>query len=992
MRLPFLGLGASLPSAIVPLPKAIAAQSQEALAAWQPPGTVPSRAIARQDQTATARSRSKAIAAQDQLARGRGRSRALAAQDQRATATGSLTANLWPNGYQFQHEIRLRAWGAGTGSVANFLLPFAGVSDAFKTIANGGEVQASDGKDIRFETTGGTKLGHVLVSYDGTAGRIIALVNMPRNFAAAESVFAYLGKPGMMSSEESAADARAGGWLAWFRGFSLTDRTGQGRNFTESTFPPQTSLLGWPAYGFDGAGHFVGQSDSSWANGVSAISCVSLAQAAATNELRELYNISVGTAGELGLRYKGSDGRLVAIAKFGASVFNYESANGSQSTEPQAVAYVAAAGSPIRMAINGEMDTPSSPSGSPTGTLSISDTLEWGKGGRGSIGSWNGPGAFLALRSGAMSNAEMESMTAALVDPRLVYGVGEANLVNVPNRSPVALPVFATAEAGTPKNINVTGSAYDANSDALTVTDVSVAKGSATATVPNASDVRLTGNTGLTQDVILDFGLRDGGNKRSRGRVYAEVKGADLSPELPTPLRTLTVGNSSELTDALGGSSSLGPLQPGDQINLAGTVANQTTYGGTFTISRNGTAPTNANRNGVPIVITAQNILGARMTGSFNLNGTNVWLRGIDFDRQNGTGNGVSMSAPHTRLLRCRFRRFRTPVGKAGDMTVTYQNRFQKIWYCEFMDWDGRCISGKTTNGGVAYPSYPHIAYCHAHDNAFPPAGPDYGNGREWLQLGQTQGGTGADCRVNLGALVEYIRIERCYLPLGDGGGTRPQGTYHDENEPISIKASDNIVRYVTFGPAMGGLINNRFGNRNEISSSYIASGQGIGVYGDDNLILYNRLLSGMRIQIYAGTQWMDLGTTGENADAQAAMGIVDGVQRRVWVAPQANPTARRTIAAGNNGLLRIGQVAGTTAGKPIYQTKNNVVRGHTGTIQTQASYGFSTVVAALREEDTTNPSGVPADLVRPLGTEVTAAMVGPLAPWTPPAVWPPTL
>ena len=31
--------------------------------------------------------------------------------------------------------------------------------------------------------------------------------------------------------------------------------------------------------------------------------------------------------------------------------------------------------------------------------------------------------------------------------------------------------------------------------------------------------------------------------------------------------------------------------------------------------SRNGSTPTNANRNGVPIVIRSQNILGARMTG-----------------------------------------------------------------------------------------------------------------------------------------------------------------------------------------------------------------------------------------------------------------------------------------------------------------------------------------------------------------------------------------
>lgn len=336
MRLPFLAAGPAKPPEWRPAAKAIAGQSSAATATWHAPGTVASRAIARQDQAATARARSRAVARQDQAARARGRSRVLATQDQRAVATGSGAANLWPNGYLHQHEIRLRAWSATGGSVANFLLPFAKQSDAFKTVASGGEVESSDGYDIRFETTGGTKLGHRLISYDGTAGWIIALVNMPRNFTVAESIFMYLGKAGLGSSEESAANARAGGWLAWFKGGSGTDLTGQDRDLTASGTPGSTTLLGWPSYNFDGVDDYLGQADTSWLNGKTAVSAVALYEAGFQNQLRELFNVSVDTAGELSFRFKATDRRLVAQAKFGASSYLMESANDTQPGDPPA--------------------------------------------------------------------------------------------------------------------------------------------------------------------------------------------------------------------------------------------------------------------------------------------------------------------------------------------------------------------------------------------------------------------------------------------------------------------------------------------------------------------------------------------------------------------------------------------------------------------------------------------------------------------------------
>ena len=393
MRLPFLAAGSAQPLPITPRPRIVARQSQASAATAQVGVT---RIVAQQSQSSTAKARPKIAARQSQATAARARTRIAAQQSQRSTATAA--ANLWPNGYRYQHEIRLRAWPGGGPSIANFLLPFSEQLDAFKLVANGGEVEHSSGYDIRFETTGGTKLGHILLSYSGTTGRLAALVNMPRDFAAAQSIYVYVGKSGMVASEESAANARAGGWLVWFKGGSVTDLTGQSRNLTASGTPGSTTLLGLPAYDFDGLDDYGGSlAATGFANGLTAISCVTLAQADALNQLRGLFNITNATEMELGLRYKATAGRLVAAAKFGTSSYLYESADNAQSTDAQAVAFVAEAGAAMRMAINGSLDTPSAGSGTLSSTLSISDNLEWGRGGIGTIGFWNGPAAFLEI-------------------------------------------------------------------------------------------------------------------------------------------------------------------------------------------------------------------------------------------------------------------------------------------------------------------------------------------------------------------------------------------------------------------------------------------------------------------------------------------------------------------------------------------------------------------------------------------------------------------
>ncbi|MGD9895020.1 MAG: chondroitinase-B domain-containing protein, partial [Dehalococcoidia bacterium] len=276
------------------------------------------------------------------------------------------------------------------------------------------------------------------------------------------------------------------------------------------------------------------------------------------------------------------------------------------------------------------------------------------------------------------------------------------------------------------------------------------------------------------------------GQPRTVG-MFVEVSGSFA--ELPPARRTIRVASSSQLTAALAGNfaglpttptNAAGPLGAGDHV-LLGDGA----YAGTFTLGRNGGAPTDADRNGVPIVIRAENLLGARLTGKFSLNGVNGWLHGLDFDGQNqNAAIGVTLGGDHARVMRCRFRRHRTAAEQEGGaVIVSMAASYNKVWYCEFTDFDGRPVSSRTTGSAARYP---HLYRNHWHDNVTPP-GTSSGNARECLQLGQTQG-DGRPVRTPMFGLVEHNLLEDLYVGAG-----------HDETEPFSNKSSSNVYRYNSF-------------------------------------------------------------------------------------------------------------------------------------------------------------------------------------------------
>lgn len=535
MRLPFLAGSITAPVGSVQNARALAFQGQFATAVTS---AAVVQAVALQGQTATARVSSSATALQGQFATGIVRSFAQALQGQFATATPSTVSGVYANGYLYQFEARLQAWASGAPTVANFLLPFNEVNLEFRTVANGGKVSSSAGNDIRFETTGGTKLGHKLLAYDGATGRVVALVNMPRNFAADQSFYVYVGKTGA-SAEEDATAARAGGWLAWYCGNSGTDLTGQSRTLTPNSAPPSAVIGNWPAADADGtADYFNSSSAATWLSGLSALTAISYHEADVTSLKHEVFNVATGTpgvgaatAGELSLHFnETTDNRLTAICKFGASTLQYQCANNRQTTDPQAVGFCFQSGQPTRMVIDGVLDVPSSRGANPAGTTNITDTLEWGRGFRGDLAYWDGKLSFLGFCSTAQSTAALESMTAAFAEPRKVYGLGSSNRVTDTNLSPVALRVNATTAIGNAIGVDVGGAGYDPESDASVAISASVVSGSGTVTTNNTRNIVITPSGAVAQKIVVQFTLRDRatGGKTSVGRCYLNVAEADL--------------------------------------------------------------------------------------------------------------------------------------------------------------------------------------------------------------------------------------------------------------------------------------------------------------------------------------------------------------------------------------------------------------------------------------------------------------------------------
>ena len=407
-----------------------------------------------------------------------------------ARLTLSSEATRWPNGYRWRARINLIPWNA-TGTISNFLLPFAEVLPEFRSVANGGHMESADGRDFRLETAAGVKIPHVLLAYDPTIGLVAGFGNIAaRNIGVAEAGYAFVGKPGLSLSEEDAVGCRAGGWLFFGSGHSATDFSGQSRDWTTSVNVGQGRIGSWPAGVFDGATSYRARTSSEM-NGLAGLTVIALVSSnEAVGRTQEFLNLAPADVADLALRL-GSAGEWVGILDAGAQLQAVRSDAGLYYPgRGHAVALVWNSGSRPVMYVDGALIDPETPPAVATGTTAINEVLEIGRGNRpsGAATWWAGLIGPTLECSRGLARAEIECLGAALAEPRLVYGLGAFKEVTTAAVPPVAQPVeVSVAPGSTSAPIDVQAAAFNPDGLALTTTVGAPTGGSASV----ASDGRV---------------------------------------------------------------------------------------------------------------------------------------------------------------------------------------------------------------------------------------------------------------------------------------------------------------------------------------------------------------------------------------------------------------------------------------------------------------------------------------------------------------------
>ncbi|MFJ1551719.1 chondroitinase-B domain-containing protein [Streptomyces sp. NPDC088246] len=315
------------------------------------------------------------------------------------------------------------------------------------------------------------------------------------------------------------------------------------------------------------------------------------------------------------------------------------------------------------------------------------------------------------------------------------------------------------------------------------------------------------------------------------------------------------VGSLAELQSAINGAA------PGDRIVLAD---------GTYTVPSGG-AINVSGKNGTgaaPITIVSKTRGGAVLRGErsfvFN-NSSNITVSGFAF-RQSATME-IPANCSTIRLTRNDFQfadidGLYWVVVRANDSKIDRNHFHDKTTAGIFIVVDGPGSTDMAQNL--------HIFKNHFSDHSFTGA-----NGGEPIRLGVS-----GRALSSAHAVVEYNLFERC-----DG-----------DPEAISVKSSDNTVRYNTIRNSRGGIVL-RHGNHSTVEGNYLIGGtDGLRLYGNDHLIVNNYLngLSGRALVVGSGTTRDH--NSGETAD-----------ERR------GNDACDRAVIVHNSLLNNAGMLSGET-------------------------------------------------------------------------------
>ena len=780
--------------------------------------------------------------------------------------------NVYANGYARRRRIVLPAQGIGASAADNVVLQFTEQGAWLKSIDQGGKVASAEGFDLRFELADGNKLDHEIETYDPVAGRLLAWVRLPSWALSSQlQLLLYYGNPAAVVTEANPAGVWQG-YLARWRLPAGGDATGNGRDLV-AVGVAADSLLGNAAR-FDGTGNLM-IADTDWLTDLSAVTVQALVKPDASM-LGSTNGILVQGSPDSTLSTNGVTLSYIALTSTGVpnvvhakvncsdgNAFVLSSAN-QQKAERQLIHGTWLAGNAPDLYLDGVKSTPSR-SAARSGRTSITGPLYIGAG-------WQGLIDEVRLAGRALPADWITLEARNMLTPELSYGLGHEETIDTVDLPPIAVPFAVATTSDKFVDIDVLSQALDPDGAGdLSLTDVSQPAHGMATVVNNL--VRYTPNADFVGTDQFTYTINDGARSASSLISVAVAAAAVSAPStppspstpqndsgvvLPSAQRTVTVANQSQLDSALAAAVA------GDHIVLANG-----SYSGPGNWTKSGTQAS-------PIVVRAANLLGARITGSFNPNGSDLILHGLDFQAA-AVNVGNSVQSNRVKLWRCRWR------DMAPSITIalrTYKCADLDVAYCEWVNWGGRGIAF----GPAAGTRRPRVRRCLFRDTPV-----SYENSREAIQAGFGF----ADRPVDLEAVIEFCRFVN----------------WNTDDETVSIKSSSNILRQLSFENNHGRL-GNRLGLNNLYEAVTFKGSTGIRIHDKGNRILgcdVTQASQGLRI------------TTG-NHDADTVLNTSS---------TPSHPNAINAHVAGCAGTLTI---AHAFSGQTI-QARNTRVRQHSGSV-----------------------------------------------------------
>jgi len=279
--------------------------------------------------------------------------------------------------------------------------------------------------------------------------------------------------------------------------------------------------------------------------------------------------------------------------------------------------------------------------------------------------------------------------------------------------------------------------------------------------------------------------------------------------------------------------SSLSALQSALDNAVAGTHIALTngTYsaGSAIRLTRSGAA-------GNPIRVTAQNVGGATITGSSTFSFGSVSYVEVSGFRFTGSAS-ISLTGHHNR-----FSRNLVQLSSGGNWVTTVGNDIE-VDHNTFQNRSSEGVFLQTSGPGsndMAQRPWIHHNYFLNHSFSGSNGGESIRHGYSFRQLASSFG------------IIEYNLFEQA----------------NGDAEAISVKSSDNIIRYNTLRNSRGSIVL-RHGNRNRVEGNIELGGSsGIRFYDNDHVVI-NNLIQGGTGQIIAGSGNIADDTTGSTEHAR---------------------------------------------------------------------------------------------------------------------------